>query len=219
MAQAYSIRMHPFSIFPSFQLTESSPSPRSPPLLEHQRANPDKNRLCVNRRTQEWSGHINNKSVSLPLVLLCHGISESVYRVPPLLPFPAGRLRGSAAYRSQLRVSTRLLPFVSLVCYTWQGCSNICLLQERSDIGPEHSFIHALHRGTDGHCGCGDHSHQRRAKSAQINLKMFLDICYVRYIQMSCAVVLPHIIVVFVPYVYHPGGFESNNVVTCQSSH
>ncbi len=40
--------------------------------------------------------HPQYKSVSLSLVLFCHGISESVYQVPPLLPFPAGRLRGSA---------------------------------------------------------------------------------------------------------------------------
>lgn len=49
----------------SFQLTELSLSLRSPPVLEHQRANADQNRLCVNRRTQEQRGHINNKSASL----------------------------------------------------------------------------------------------------------------------------------------------------------
>lgn len=48
---------------------------------------------------------------------------------------------------------------------------------------------------------------------------MFPGICYVKYIQMSCTVVLPHVIVVFVLYVHHPGRFESDNVITYQPFH
>lgn len=69
-----------------FQLTELSLSPRSPPLLEHQRADADKNRLCVNRRTQERRAHCNNKFVNL-LWSSSVMVFVSVYQVPTLLPF------------------------------------------------------------------------------------------------------------------------------------
>lgn len=63
MTKAYSHTQN--VIFLSCQLTELSPSPRSPPLLEHQRASEDTNRLSVKRRTQEWRRPIENKSVAL----------------------------------------------------------------------------------------------------------------------------------------------------------
>lgn len=81
--------MHPCwneIFFLYFQLTELSLSPRSPPLLEHQRANADKNRLCVNRGTQERRAHCNNKFVNL-LWSSSVMVFVSVYQVPTLLPF------------------------------------------------------------------------------------------------------------------------------------
>lgn len=156
--------MHPclsylFIYFLSFQLTGLSLSPRSSPLLEHQRASADKTRLCVNRRTHEKRGHIKNKSVSLlqssPVMVLVNPFIDS----PHSSLSPWGHLPGSAKNRSQLRVFYKVSPFWVSSRPHLAG-----ILTYLSATGDQTStlnivlHIYALQRGTCIHRGRGGHS-------------------------------------------------------------
>lgn len=138
-------------------------------------------------------------------------ISESVYRVPPLLPLP----RAVSEVQQNTGVSSEFLQGVTLCVSSLLRLTGLLrYLPAAGDQTLALNIVLYMHytEEADGHRGRGGTIPVNY--ELKVHIKMFLDISYVKYIQMSCNF-NPISSSSFVLYVYHPGRFESNNVTLC----